>query len=97
MILSPCRKCIVRAMCSQECEPYLKRQILITKILFRLHRTKYWGVSLLEVLWENSFGFIIDLWKEREWGLFTIIFICYIGIVAQVINFVLLIVRVGEL
>jgi len=82
MILSPCRKCIVRACCSVGCElqvKYVRRKDLI----------------LIPVI--APFKFLIDMWKDKEWVLFTIMVFSYIGIVAQVISIVLLFVRSGEL
>ena len=82
MILSPCRKCIIRACCSIACEPGIKyarrKDLILTPVI-------------------APFQFLIDMWKDKEWFLFGLMVCSYMGIAAQVINIVFLFIRSGEL
>jgi hypothetical protein len=80
MILNPCRKCIVRACCTILCEPYTKWKTRADRMITVI---------------TTPFRFLIDLYKDKDWVLFGIMVFCYVSVVLQAVNIIVVIVREG--
>ena len=65
--INPCRKCIVRAMCTMVCPLYGKR----------VNQTQQFSKVLTWAL--IPFNFPIELYKDKDWWLFGIIAFSYIA------------------
>ena len=90
MILSPCRKCIVRACCTERCQPYIKRKLFIIGIVFKLLMIKRYIKEKYETLWEDAFRWTGSMVTDAVYLLVVTIIT-----VGSFIGFIVLIVYMG--